>query len=425
MASRKDYPGVEKIDLMKRNYKRILLMTSPKAPLAKTPLHYGDFRPPLGLGFLASALRKAGHEALIVDTYVQEHNLSATLKNFRPDIIGIYVHTASYKMSLRLINELRQLSDVPIVVGGPHPSLMPESFPEIVNHIVIGEGEKVIVDLVESRIKDRMIYGHKLTSFELEQLSWPDYHDFYDKPYNWKLEIFDLNVQRVFSMNTSRGCPYLCKFCGVSRISGRKFRYFSAAKIVDEVRHLKEKYNIDGIYFREDNFTANFARLKEFCRLMIESNLGVTWVSEARVDTGNKETLELMYKSGCRGLYIGVESGSQRILDNMKKGVSIEQIVTFFKNCREVGIKTYATFCFGTPGETEEDRQETERVIEIIKPTYIDRFVYIGIPRSDLYDYILENNLYYYKDESGFVYPHGYRELARRYYGKDDRRFIP
>jgi radical SAM superfamily enzyme YgiQ (UPF0313 family) len=410
---------------MKKSCKKVLLMTSPKAPLGQSPLHYGDFRPPLGLGFLASALRKHGHQARIVDNYIQERDLLAILKEFKPDIIGIYVHTASFKMALKLIEQLRDLTDTPIVVGGPHASLMPESFPETVNHIVIGEGEKAIVSLAEGKVDSRIIHGHKFTSAELEHLDWPDYDDFYDKPYNWKLEIFNLDVQRVFSMNTSRGCPYQCTFCGVVRISGRKYRCFSAAKIVDEVQHLKEKYNIDGIYFREDNFTANSLRLKEFFRLMIKRDLGVVWASESRVDAADKETLQLMYDSGCRGLYIGVESGSQKVLDSMKKGITVEQIIAFFKNCKEAGIKTYATFCFGTPHETEQDRQQTEKIIETIKPTYVDRFAYIGIPKSELYDYILENNQYYYKDESGFIYPDGYRELARRYYGQDDPRFIP
>jgi radical SAM superfamily enzyme YgiQ (UPF0313 family)/CMP-N-acetylneuraminic acid synthetase len=406
--------------------KKMLLMTSPRPDLNETPLHLGDFRPPLGLGFLAAVLRKAGHEVLIVDNYIQHNDLGQLINRFMPDMVGIYVHTAAFKKAVELIKQVRQLTDAPIAVGGPHASLMPESFPQEVNYVVVGEGEKIIVDLLEGKIKERIILGHKLTNNELNDLPWPDYKDFFDKPYNWELSIFGLAVNKIFSMNTSRGCPYLCKFCGVVRFSGRQYRFFSAKKIVDEIQHLKLAYNVDGIYFREDNFTALRKRLKDFCELMIERKLNnLFWACESRVDGADRKTLALMYKAGCRGLYVGVESGSQRVLDNIKKGITVEQIKEFFKDCRDIGIRTYATFCFGTPGETEEDRQETERIIDIIKPTYCDRFVYIGIPRSEFYDYIECNKLYYYKDSSGFIFPFGYERLARRYYGKDDKRIIP
>jgi len=405
--------------------KKILLLTSPRAPIGQSPLHYGEFRPPIGLGFLAQALRKAGHEARIEDLNVEQNDISRLLGSYKPDLVGIYVHSASYKMALSLIKEIRGLARVPIAVGGPHASLLPESFPDTVDFVVIGEGEKAIVDIVEGRIKERVIVGHHFSTEELEHLQWPDYEDFVHKPYDWSLDLFDVKKNHVFSMNTSRGCPFHCKFCGVWRVSGRRHRHFRADRIVAEIDKLKMKYDMDGIYFREDNFAASLGRLDTFCRLLIERDLDVVWACEARANSVDKRALELMKRSGLGGIYVGVESGSQRVLNAMRKGISVSQVKTFFSNCRDLDIKTYSTFCFGTPGETEEDRKITEDVIAEIRPTHIDRFVYVGIPRSDMYDYILENKLYYYKDESGFVYPNGYRELARRYYGEDDKRFIP
>ncbi len=400
-------------------------MTAARPEMEETPLHLGDFRPPLGLGFLASTLREAGHNVLIRDNYINDRDIKKVIVEYKPDFIGFYVHTISFNKFLYALRIAKETSNVPVAVGGPHASLMPDSFPREVDHVVIGEAENIIVNLVEGKYRKRIIKGTRLSSKELNKLPWPDYEDFINESYNWKLEIFNVNAERVFSLNTSRGCNYLCSFCGVVRYSGRKHRFISARRIVQEIEKLKNIYSIDGVYFREDNFTVRKKRLIDFCELLKQKNLKIMWACESRADTGNRELLEMMYESGCRGLYIGVESGSQRILELMKKGIKVETIEKFFEDCREVGISTYATFCMGIPGETEEDRKLTEELIINIKPTFIDKFAYIGIPKSDIYDELIDNKSFYYRDSSGIVFPNGYRELARRLYGEDDKRFIP
>jgi radical SAM superfamily enzyme YgiQ (UPF0313 family) len=402
---------------------RVLLLTAKKVPRKESPLSYGDIRPPLGLGFIAAVLETHGHEVLIVDNYLYPQDTTQIIEEFKPHYIGLYTHSAGFRAALNLIDEIkREYRKIPLICGGPHATLMPETIPENVEHIVIGEGEFALLDIVEGKERNRIIKKKRIE--DLDTLPWPSYHHFIDKPYDWKIEMFGMEGP-VFVMNTSRGCPFQCKFCSVRTIWGKEYRFFSASKIVDEIERLILKYGAKGIYFREDNFTANRRRLLNFCNLLKERRIKVVWACETRVDTiDNYKILQQMVEVGCRGFYIGVESGSQRVLDNMNKGTTVGQIKSVFKMCHELGIKTYASMCYGTPGETEEDREITEELLDKIRPDRISRAVFVGIPKSEFYQYLLENELYYHIDKNGFLYPKGYYELATRYYRGEDR-YIP
>jgi len=411
--------------------KKVLLFTPKRPPPGTSPLHYGDFRPPLGLGFLAAYLERYGHEARIIDNYLQEQNTEEAVNGFAPDFIGIYTHTASYLQVLELIEEIRKITDKPIICGGPHATVLPETIPDTVSHIVIGEGEVALLGIVKGEENGRII--QKPPVGDLDSLPWPSYKHFIDKPYNFKMSLYShghshgpqMEAEPVLTMNTSRGCPFGCTFCGVCFIWGRAYRFFSAGKIVEEVENLVNTYGAKGIYFREDNFTLHRKRLEEFCDSLLERNIKIHWACESRVDAIQDEALmEKVFSAGCRGFYVGVESGEQRVLDLMEKGVTVGQIKRFFALCRKASIKTYATFCMGTPGETDEDREETNRLIEEIQPDSVDRFAYVGIPKSAVYEYILENQLYYHIDRSGFLYTEESKRVSGVLYEKGDSRLV-
>ncbi len=402
--------------------KRVLLFTPKRPPFGTTPLHYGDFRPPLGLGFLATYLEQYGHDVRIVDHYLEEQNTVASMELFDPDFIGIYTHSGAYPQVLELIEEIRQITKKPIICGGPHATVLPETIPATVNHIVIGEGEIALLDIVEGRESNRVV--QRLPIQDLDSLPWPSYKYFIDKPYNFKMSLGTYGPQMeeepVFTMNTSRGCPYECTFCGVRSIWGKTVRYFSAERIVEEIENLISNYGANGIYFREDHFTLNPKRTEAFCDLVLRKGIKIPWACESRVDAIQDETLmEKIAEAGCRGFYVGVESGSQKVLDLMKKGVTIEQIKRFFALARNAGIKTYSTFCMGIPGETDEDREATDRLIEEIQPDSVDQFAYMGIPKSRIYEELLKNKQYYHKDSSGFIYTEESKRLAKVLYDKE------
>ena len=172
--------------------------------------------------------------------------------------------------------------------------------------------------------------------------------------YSWDLQ-HDRSIWPVFAMNTTRGCPYGCEFCAVKKLWNRKITAFSAERVLDDMAYCKS-LGAKAIYFREDNFTALRKRLVDICHGMMD--MGLPWFCESRADL-DLEYLELMYLSGCRWLYVGVESLSQRMLDTYNKKIKVETIMEFFKTCRLIGIKTYASMISGHPEETAGDRAET------------------------------------------------------------------
>lgn len=411
-----------------------ILLTTPSRPREiDIPLDLVPPMMPLGIGFIAAFLEKKGYEVKIIDNFLYgsnyafeiflfKRNFLKSLRIFQPNFVGIYADSVSFQKALELIRLIKDNSKAKIVCGGPHASEIPESFPKEVDFIVQGEGEFAFLDILQNRISERLVKCSRLD--EIESLPMPAWHLYDLRRYSLKEKMY-LSRPPVFNMNTSRGCPFGCKFCSVPAVWGKEYRMFSASKIVNEIEFLVKEYKIKGIYFREDNFTVNKERVHEFCDLLLKKSIKIDWACETRVDTIDIELMRKMKQAGCKGFYVGVESGSQRTLDNIGKGITVEQIIKFFDSCHKMDVRTKASFIFGTPQEEEKDRLETETLINTIKPDVVGRGVYVGIPKSEFYNYLLENKLYYHMDKNGFIYPNGYRELAIRYYGKNVKKYIP
>lgn len=404
-------------------YKRVMLSTARRPALGTTALHYGDLRPPLGLGYIATVLENHGVEVVIVDNYLAPHDMSVEIDNFKPDLIGIYTHTPGYYVALDLIDEIRSLTSVPLVAGGPHASLKPETLPAKVDHIVQGEGEHIMLNLCYGHKYPRLI-THEMSGRinQLDELPFPNYNHFWGKPYNWNLDLYNIPNQPVLTMHTSRSCPYRCSFCGVASIWTRKYTQFSAKRILKEIDKYVERYGARGIYFREDLFTTSTVRLKEMCDGLIERDYDLVWACEARADITDRDLIEKMYQSGCRGLYLGVEAGSETALKRKKKDLELETMKVFFRIANQVGLPTYATFAMGTPGETDKEIVQTEEFIKEINPTAVDRFAYLGLPTSEDYMTLLKNRDYYHMDSAGIIYTERFYEMAHRLYEPNDPR---
>lgn len=402
------------------------MMTSP-AP-KRSPFFTGEKRPPLGVGILLSILRNSGHEIFFSDEYLKKSNIlkSDFLFKKKIDFVGIYTNTICFQGTLALLTELENNRKKgwkgKIMVGGPHTSVAAKDFPEFVDYIVIGEGEYAILDIVEGRVTQRIIIGEKVKN--LNELPRPAWDMFVNLPYNWGYKT--LKAYPIITLNTSRGCPFDCKFCSVNSIWGRNYRTTSAERIFEDILYLKRKYGIKGIYFREDNFTLNKNRVVKLCNLLIENNIDITWICETRADSlQDFDYVLTMAKSGCKVFYIGVESGSPRMLELMNKGITVEHIINAFKNAKEAGIYIYASFIYGLPSETNKDIELTERLIERIKPKYISRNVFVGIPGSELYNYVEENNLYEYRDKNNLLYLKDHNKRVDKYYNGNPYAKIP
>ncbi|MEJ2294676.1 MAG: radical SAM protein [Candidatus Lokiarchaeota archaeon] len=252
----------------------------------------------------------------------------------------------------------------------------------------------------------------------------PAWEIFSKLPY--KLVNYWIKDKPVFTLNTSRGCPFNCTFCSVNKIWGRTYRVMSAKRIFEDVMYLIKQYGAKGIYFREDNFTLNKRRVIEFCNLLSENKVKISWICETRVDSlQDLEYVSLMAKSGCKAFYIGVESGSPRMLEVMNKQISIKQILQAFENAHKAKVKTYASLIYGVPYEKEEDLQLTNDLLKKIKPDFIGKNIFVGIPGSELYDYVKENKLYEFEDKNGLLYLKDHNKRVDIYYHGNPYAKIP
>jgi radical SAM superfamily enzyme YgiQ (UPF0313 family) len=241
-----------------------------------------------------------------------------------------------------------------------------------VDYVVQGEAEYLINDLVEGKFPKGTIIRTQRIS-DLDALPRADYDLFLDRPrsYLWTTP-FSSDRQPIYLFNSSRSCPYQCTFCTVRDIWGRLYSAHGAERVVDDIAYLKQTYEIAGVYFREDIFTADQKRVRDICELIIERDLDIVWSCETRVDAGSdRELIELMAKSGCQGIYIGAESGSQRMLDHYNKEIQVEQIIETCRHARKNGIKVAMSLIVDHPKETWRDRRATRSMLRKAKPAMV------------------------------------------------------
>jgi len=385
------------------------------APPEDSPWIFGRKLPPLGLAYVAAALEKADFQVEIIDNYMLKKPtdyIKSEVRRLAPQIVGITCGSVTYQRCIETAKAVKEvLPSCTVVVGGWHPSYLPESMlqhPEI-DYVVIGEGERAIVELANSITKgddDSVIskipgvvcrYNGKVAKnapvliSDLDQIPFPARHLLPMDLYLRKMEFLDANP--VDTMNVIRGCPYNCAFCDTKGLWGSKCRAFSPSRVVEEIDHLVNKYGSQGIYFIGDNFTISKKRTIEFCRLL-KSELDIEWICDTRADLVSRDLLKEMRAAGCRTIWFGVESGSPHILKKLNKGVSLEQTVNAFKLCREEGIQISCSLMLGIPGETVSDMKATFNFAKKLNPDWIHFNIFVAYPGSVLYDEVIKNGLY-------------------------------
>ncbi len=360
--------------------------------------------PPLGLGYLAGSLLDAGHDVEIIDCMkdkIRNERLGSIMSEKNPDIVGITAMTSFYPAVIGACKIVRASCKAKIILGGPHPTALPELTLRETGAaaVIVGEGERTMVELAGSRDWKRVrgiayIRDGKLAKTgprplaDLDELPWPAWDlippDRYPKaPHGIIFRRFP-----TAPIMTSRGCPYDCSFCASNCIWHQKFRRRDPKDVVDEMEYLVKKFGVKEIHIEDDNFTLVKAHAMKVCEGMLEKKLDVSWTcpNGVRADALDLELLELMKKSGCYLLAFGIESGSEAMLKRHSKGINKERIRSAIGMCRKVGIETLGFFILGLPGETKETIEET---IAFAKETELDRAhfgIFTPMPGSRLWE---------------------------------------
>ena len=373
-------------------------------------------RPRLGILCVAGYLRdKIGIAPIIVDCAAEGidiKDIKGIIDKYNPDIIGMSVLTFNLLDCLEIAKTAKQANqNIKICFGGFHPTIYPEetlSF-ECVDFIVVGEGEKPFAQLIDRLIKDKNCndlkeisgIGWKNTTgkinlnapcevtHDLDDFGLPA-HDLIDlSKYSHALS----NEPYTAYIQTSRGCPFKCNFCDMRMTN---FRSRSEEMVIREIRLLVEKA-VKEIFFLDDTITVNKKKLIALCQRIIDKGFRIKYKISSRVNTVNEEMLVALKRSGCYRIHYGVESGSQRILDGLQKGITIDQIKRAFEMTKRNGISTYAYLMVGAPTETREDFESTVALVNTIQPDYITYSICTPFPKTLLYNYLLEKG--YYKSD--------------------------
>lgn len=373
--------------------------------------------PPTDLMYLASVSERVGLEAKIHD-YSQGGDFVQDLKEFQPDYLLINAATPTLEHDLDALKRAKEIfpNIITIAKGAVFLTLandVMEKHPEL-DLIIFGEAEDTLKEILENKPKEDIlgIYykdngeikftGKRPFIENLDEIPFPARHlvdnSIYRRPDNNK-------VQAVIKV--SRGCPFHCFFCLATPVSGAKVRKRSPENIVAEIRECVEKYNITNFVFWSDIFNIDRDWTIELCNKIIESGLKITWSANTRADTADLEMAKIMYKSGCRLVSIGVESGSQYMLEKIGKKIVLDDVrrtVSIFKQAK---IRIYNYFVIGLPWETEDTVEETIKFAIELDSDFISFYTATPLPGSRFYDYAKENNLFDSGTsfESAYYYP--------------------
>lgn len=350
--------------------------------LADDPKEQAIMKPyvPLGILYISAWLEKHGIENEVFDSTFQTFELQLSkIRTYQPDVIAIYTNLMTKLNVLRLVNAVKndaQLKHIPVILGGPEVRNHAEKF---LTHgadlLVVGEGEETMLEVVKAIDEAKAIPLHidgtavwhngalkmnaerKLVR-NIDELPFPNRHkvDLHLYLNAWKAR----HGYSMVSVSTMRGCPYTCKWCSRA-VYGGTYRRRSPALVVDELESIQQTYNPDKIWFVDDVFTISHKWLKEFAAEIERRKLKVSYEIISRADRMSEEVIELLRQSGCFRVWIGAESGSQRIIDAMDRRVDVQQVRNMIKLSRRQGIEAGTFIMLGYPGETRADIKETIR----------------------------------------------------------------
>lgn len=355
--------------------------------------HPRHILPPLDIGYCASLLEKRGNKVNLIDLRVKDYSINEIIhytKEKKTDLMIIkpMIHTVEFTLRLakKVKNKVKK-----IILIGHFSSLYYRSFISEysgVDLVILNEPELTLLEFVENYKRDKntnkirgiAYYNNKIVKTkprdlikDLDSLPFPKHELFVNKGYTF---YYPVNIKKKINVGyilSSRGCPHNCVFCSsVERDSyGKDYRIRSPKNIADEME-LLENYGVNVIYFIDDTFTESSSHVSGVCDEMIKRKIDIKWVAQSRIDTLNRELLVKMKKAGCSTLCLGIESGSDRILQILNKDVTVNQIKKVCKMIKQNGVWILADYIINNPTERKKEMQDTLNLAKQLLPEMIN-----------------------------------------------------
>ncbi len=432
---------------------RILLVN----PKSRLPI---DTRtsPPLGLAYLAAVAEGAGHNVRIYDGDIEDTPLETVCRHFVPEVVGITANTTQITAAWRDAELVKSISSVPVILGGPHPTTLPEesAAKPAVDIVVRSEGEATWLELLAlgpSLLDPASLNAIRGITFNgtnggtastperppiavrlLEEMPLPAWHLFKLDQYTNLQPTVDKVEGPSLPILTSRGCPYRCSYC--SQIGPRRWRARSVDSVVTEWRWLVDEIGAAEIGVLDDSFNIDRQRVLDICRRLVDEGLNhVPWImiNGIRANLADEEVLGAMKQAGCLRAAFGVESGNQEILDTVvDKHLTLQQVRSAFKAARAVGLETIGFFIIGLPGETEETMDDTIRFACELDPVVANFSIATPFPGTQMYETVKAqghllaetwDDFVFFEGKARFEMPGLPAELVERKWKEAYRRF--
>jgi radical SAM superfamily enzyme YgiQ (UPF0313 family) len=377
----------------------------------------GGHLPPLGIAQLAAFLIEKGFKANIIDALASNLSVDDIIKKIeqeKPKVVGISSLTSTFSRAIETAKAIKErFPEIMIIIGGHHATIIPREVIEensCFDLLVYGEGELTLLEIMQKYKKTRFSLSHFLSKYKiLNRIDGICFREKNNITTTKRRELIkDINIlpfparhllpmdryiplpnqykrYPVIHMVVIRGCPYNCTFCSNNAIFGRKVRARSPKKVVEEIRHVMKEYGARDISFWDDMMTTNRKWMMDFCNLLIQEKIDITWTCYSRVDTIDEDLLRKMKEAGCWNIFFGYESGSQSLLNNINKRITLEQIRNANELCKKVGIEIRASFMLALPGETPKLAQKTIDFAKELNPEYAQFCITTPFPGTQLY----------------------------------------
>lgn len=401
---------------------------------------------PMWLSYAAALADKEGYDIDLIDAPASGFDLESVInriKGFSPGLLVVDTSTPSIYHDVKVCESLKEvMPKVFILLVGTHVSALPEKslrLSNAVDAVAIGEYDNTVIELAEVLGKKRDIGTVKGICYRNSKEvicneKRPFIEDLDEIPFVSTIYKRFLKIENYFNPNalypmvtitTSRGCPFRCTFCVYPQtLMGRRFRLRTIENVVAEMEYIVKNFpKAKAIFFEDDTLTVNKQRCIQLSEVIIKKELKISWTANARIGL-DFEAMKKMKEAGCRCLCVGFESGSQLILDNMKKAIKLEEMYKFMDDAKKAGLLIHGCFMAGLPGETKETLKETLELAKKLKPDTVQFYPVMVYPGTEAYEWYKERKLISTDDFSKWLTPKGLHNTVIRTEGLSSEELV-